>query len=212
MNKYLKESIFWILILLPFAYLITIWKTLPEIILTHFDLGGNPNGWSNKNDLIYLIGGMGIGTYLLMLLIPKFDPKGKIKQMGDKYYSLRLLLTIFMSVLCIYILYTGNGKKINPNLLLAMIGALYALMGNYFQTLKPNYFIGIRTPWTLESEQTWKKTHRLAGRLWMAGGVLIIIISFIFSNLTLAISFGVITAIIVLIPLIYSYTEFKKTH
>lgn len=213
MNKYLKESIFWILILLPFVYLLTIWKTLPELVPTHFDLLGNPNGWSDKNGLILLIGGMGIGTYILMLLIPKFDPKKKIEQMGDKYYSLRLLLTIFMSLLSIYILYAGNGSKINPNLLIALIGALYAILGNYFQTLKPNYFIGIRTPWTLENEQIWKKTHRLAGRLWIAGGLLTIIISFLInSNLVLVIFFGIITTIIVLVPLVFSYTEFQKTH
>ncbi|HEY5591732.1 MAG TPA: SdpI family protein [Paludibacter sp.] len=213
MNKYLKESVFWILILLPFVYLLTIWKTLPELVPTHFDLLGNPNGWSDKNGLILLIGGMGIGTYILMLLIPKFDPKKKIEQMGDKYYSLRLLLTIFMSLLSIYILYAGNGSKINPNLLIALIGALYAILGNYFQTLKPNYFIGIRTPWTLENEQIWKKTHRLAGRLWIAGGLLTIIISFLInSNLVLVIFFGIITTIIVLVPLVFSYTEFQKTH
>lgn len=213
MNKYLKESVFWILILLPFVYLLTIWKTLPELVPTHFDLLGNPNGWSDKNGLILLIGGMGIGTYILMLLIPKFDPKKKIEQMGDKYYSLRLLLTIFMSLLSIYILYTGNGSKINPNLVIALIGALYAILGNYFQTLKPNYFIGIRTPWTLENEQIWKKTHRLAGRLWIAGGLLTIIISFLInSNLVLVIFFGIITTIIVLVPIVFSYTEFQKTH
>jgi len=213
MNKYLKESVFWILILLPFVYLLTIWKTLPELVPTHFDLLGNPNGWSDKNGLILLIGGMGIGTYILMLLIPKFDPKKKIEQMGDKYYSLRLLLTIFMSLLSIYILYAGNGSKINPNLVIALIGALYAILGNYFQTLKPNYFIGIRTPWTLENEQIWKKTHRLAGRLWIAGGLLTIIISFLInSNLVIVIFFGIITTIIVLVPLVFSYTEFQKTH
>jgi len=98
-------------------------------------------------------------------------------------------------------------------LLIALIGALYAILGNYFQTLKPNYFIGIRTPWTLENEQIWKKTHRLAGRLWIAGGLLTIIISFLInSNLVLVIFFGIITTIIVLVPIVFSYTEFQKTH
>lgn len=213
MNKYLKESIFLVFILLPLVYLTTIWNYLPLVVPTHFDLSGNPNGWTDKNDLIYLIGGMGIGTYILMFLVPKFDPKGKIKQMGDKYFSFRLLMTIFMSLLSIYILYTGASKKINTNLMFSLIGALFAVMGNYFQAIKPNYFIGIRTPWTLESPDIWKKTHRLAGRLWMIGGVLIIIISFLIkNNLALGITFGSITAIIVLIPLIFSFTEFQKTH
>jgi uncharacterized membrane protein len=213
MNKYLKESIFWILILIPFVYLTTIWSELPKVIPTHFDLSGNPNGWSDKNGLIILIGLLEIGTYLLMLFIPFFDPKKKIQQMGDKYYSLRLLMTFFMSALSVYILYAGNGNKIRPAVLIALIGAFDAVFGNYLQTVKPNYFIGIRTPWTLENEQTWRSTHRMAGRMWMAGGLLIMIMSLALnSNVELGILFAIVTVIIVLVPIIYSYKQFKKTH
>jgi len=213
MNKYFKESILWILILLPLVYLTILWNGLPEQIPTHFDLSGNPNGWSDKNGLIYLLASLGIGTYLLMLFIPRFDPKKKIQQMGDKYYSIRLLMTFFMTLISIYILYTGNGNKLNPGYLIGLIGAFDTVFGNYLQTVKPNYFIGIRTPWTLENEQTWRNTHRLAGRMWMLGGLLIVIMSFaLSSNFTLGILFAIITLIIVLVPIIYSYTQFKKLH
>jgi len=213
MNKYLKELILWFLILIPFVYMSFIWKELPKVIPTHFDLGGNPNGWTDKNNLIALIGSLGIGTYLLMLLIPSFDPKKKIQQMGEKYYSLRLLMTFFMSAISVYILYSGNGSKVNPNVLLAMIGAFYAVFGNYLQTVKPNYFIGFRTPWTLENEQTWRITHRIAGRIWMAGGLLIIVVAMaIKSNVFVGSVFAIITFIIVLVPIIYSYKQFKKIH
>src|SRR5665647_549077 len=146
MNKYFKETIFWILILIPFIYLAIVWENLPVKVPTHFDLSGIPNGWTDKNGLVYVIGAMCIGTYLLMLLIPFFDPKKKIEQMGNKYYYLRLALSFFMTLICIYILYSGSGKTLNPTLLFAIIGALYAVLGNYFPTIKPNYFIGIRTP------------------------------------------------------------------
>jgi len=199
--------------LLPFVYLSTIWTELPARIPTHFDLGGNPNGWSDKNGLIYLLASLGIGTYLVMLLIPRFDPRKKIQQMGEKYYSLRVLMTIFMTLISVYILYSGNGNKINPNLLIGLIGAFYAVFGNYLQTVKPNYFIGFRTPWTLENEQTWKRTHRLAGRMWMLGGLFIVITSFTLNNnIALGIIFVTITLIIVIVPVIYSYMEFKKIH
>ena len=199
--------------MIPFVYMSFIWKELPKVIPTHFDLGGNPNGWTDKSNLIALISSIGIGTYLLMLLIPSFDPKKKIQQMGEKYYSLRLLMTFFMSAISVYILYSGNGSKVNPNVLLAMIGAFYAVFGNYLQTVKPNYFIGFRTPWTLENEQTWRITHRIAGRIWMAGGLLIIVVAMaIKSNVFVGSVFAIITFIIVLIPIIYSYNQFKKLH
>jgi uncharacterized membrane protein len=85
------------------------------------------------------------------------------------------------------------------------------MLGNYFQAVRPNYFIGIRTPWTLENEQTWKKTHRLGGRLWMAGGILIAILSLIiWNNLAIAITFGVILSVMVMVPVVYSYLEFLR--
>jgi len=86
-------------------------------------------------------------------------------------------------------------------------------LGNYLQSVKPNYFIGIRTPWTLENEETWKKVHRLGGKLWLVGGLITIFIAFIAKNNSLlAITFGTVTAIISIVPILYSYIEFRKIH
>ncbi|MEI6754049.1 MAG: SdpI family protein [Paludibacter sp.] len=213
MNKFFKELILWILIVIPYVYLATIWKNLPAQVPTHFDLAGNPNDWSDKTSLPAMIGAMGIGSYLLMLFIPYFDPKKKIAQMGEKYYSLRLLMTLFMSALSFYLLYVSNKGEINPNLLIALIGAFYVVLGNYMQSVKPNYFIGIRTPWTLENEETWRKTHRLGGKLWLVGGLITILIAFVAKNNSLlAITFGTVTAVLSIVPIIYSYIEFRKIH
>ncbi len=211
MNKLFKELILWFLILIPFIYLAAVWKTLPAQVATHFDFGGTPNDYTAKNDMIYLLGALGIGTYLLMLFIPRFDPKKKIEQMGDKYYSLRLLMTFFMSGISLYLLYIGVKGVIIPNVLIGMIGAFDAAFGNYLQTVKPNYFIGIRTPWTLENEDIWKSSHRLGGRMWMIGGLVTILLSIILkNNIALGIIFALITFIIVVVPIVYSYVEYKK--
>ena len=202
----------WALIVLPYVYLATIWNKLPDMVPTHFNIAGNADAMSGKTTLLFLPGALGVGIYFLMLLIPVLDPKRKIQQMGDKYFTFRFMLTLFFSLLAtylVYISYTGSLK--NPNMLIALIGALFAMLGNYFQTVRPNYFIGIRTPWTLENEQIWKKTHRLGGRLWMAGGLLIVILAFfINNNLALAITFGGILLVLVIVPVVYSYTEFQK--
>jgi len=212
MNKYLKESVLWALIVCPYVYLATIWNQLPEQVPTHFNMLGNPDDWSGKTSLLFLPAALGGGIYLLMLVIPVLDPKKKIQQMGGKYYTFRFILTFFFSLLATYLLYISNkGSLIRPNLMIALVGALFAILGNYFQTVRPNYFIGIRTPWTLENEQTWKKTHRLAGPLWMAGGILITVLSFIINNsLALAITFWTLLGIMVIVPVVFSYTEFQK--
>jgi uncharacterized membrane protein len=213
MNRFLKELILWILLAIPFVYLAMVWKELPAQVPTHFDLAGNPNGWSQKSTLPYLIGGLQIGIYLMMILIPYFDPKKKIAQMGEKYYSLRLLMTVFITAISFYLLYIGSKGVINPNLLIGLLGAFFVIFGNYLQTVKPNYFIGIRTPWTLENEETWRKTHWLGGKIFLVGGLLTMIIAFMAKdNTLLAVSFGIITAVEVLVPTIYSYLEFKRIH
>ncbi|OCB78448.1 SdpI family protein [Flavobacterium crassostreae] len=212
MNKYLKESILWAFVALPYVYLTTIWNKLPEQVPTHFNIEGIANDWSSKTTLLFIPGALGIGIYFLMLIIPILDPKKKIQQMGDKYYTLRFMLTIFFSLLATYLLYASDtGSLKNPNMLFALIGVLFAMLGNYFQTVRPNYFIGIRTPWTLENEQVWKSTHRLGGRIWIVGGVLIAILAFFINNNHLfAIIFGVIISLIIIVPVVFSYTEFKK--
>lgn len=212
MNKYLKESVLWAFIALPYVYLSTIWDKLPEQVPTNFNMEGVANDWSSRTTLIFIPGALGIGIYLLMLIIPVLDPKKKIQQMGEKYYTLRFMLTFFFSLLVTYLLYASNAGSIkNPNMLFALIGVLFAMFGNYFQTIRPNYFIGIRTPWTLENEHVWKKTHRLGGRLWMSAGVLIAILAFVINNtLLFSIIFGVIIFLMVMVPVVFSYMEFQK--
>lgn len=211
MNKYLKEFFMWILIVFPLAYLYIIWESLPQQIATHFDISGKPNDWTNKNNIPYLIAGMNIGIYLTMLILPYIDPKKRIMEMGSKYISFRLLLSMLMTSISGYMLYTAVEGSVNFRLLIGIIAVFFALLGNYMQTLRPNYFFGIRSPWTLENNETWRKTHKLGGKLWILGGTMGLILSVIVTdNSLLGILFAIIVTVFVLVPFIYSYLEFKK--
>ena len=131
--------------------------------------------------------------------------------MGGKYQNLKLLMTVFMSVLALFIFYLASTQSLtNPNYIILGMGVLYIILGNYFKTIRPNYFLGIKTPWTLESETVWKKTHELAGKMWFIGGIVVVLASMALgkqSNLTV---FLIITVIISVIPILYSYLQFKK--
>lgn len=86
--------------------------------------------------------------------------------MGNKLQSLKALLTIITSIIALFILYSVKIQNLpNPNYSILGIGVLFVILGNYFKTIQPNYFIGIKTPWTLENETIWKETHRMAGKL-----------------------------------------------
>ena len=212
MNKYLREAILWVWTLTPMLYLIGIWHELPDSVPTHFGMDGKPNDWSSKSTLFFLVGEMSIGTYLLMLILPKIDPSKRINEMGQKYDSLRHIISFFMMLLGIYILYAAKaGELSKPQYLIAIVAALLAMMGNYFQTLRPNYFIGIRTPWTMSNENVWKRTHLLAGRLWLAGGLLSLVLSLTMELNTVLLSIlGVILFTIVVVPVALSYWYFQK--
>ena len=114
-----------------------------------------------------------------------------------------------MSALAIFILYSVQNGTCNASFIFAIIGLLFAFLGNYFKTIKPNYFIGIRTPWTLENEEVWRKTHLLGGKMWFVGGLIMALTFVLPESLSLYVFLG-ITAIISVIPIVYSYLEFKK--
>lgn len=207
-----REFPIWVIIIIPIAYLVYIWGSLPETVPIHFNASGEADGWGSKNTLIWLPLAMTIGTYLLMLIIPKIDPKKTLDQMGNKYDLIKFFMVLFMSILSCFIIYSAKTGSIGSegNWIFVLSGTMVAVLGNYFQSIKPNYFIGIRTPWTLESEKVWKKTHRLAGRLWVPVGILLAFLPFVLNKGVYMTVFFILLTVIVLIPLVYSYTEFLK--
>jgi uncharacterized membrane protein len=199
------------IVLAPFVYLALIWNTLPEKVPTHWDYKGEVDKWGDKYSLIALLFLLPVLTYVLMLVVPKIDPKKKIELMGGKYYQLKFILVLFMSMLAFIILHlTENQSMSSPNLIYIPIGVLFIALGNYFKVIQPNYFIGIKTPWTLENKEVWKLTHVLAGKLWIAGGLLIVLTSLTIANSIFIYVFISVIAIISLIPMGYSYYKFKE--
>ena len=209
MEKIKKEIPFISIALLPFVYLAYIWNRLPEKVPMHWNVSGEIDDYGNKNELLFMLLLVVGLPYLIFLVIPHIDPKQKLQNMGNKLNNLRFVLSLFMSALAIFILYSVQQKTSNTGLIFAIVGLLFAFLGNYFKTLKPNYFIGIRTPWTLENEEVWKKTHLLGGKMWFIGGLLMAI-TFVLPEPVNIYIFLSITAIITIIPIIYSYLEFKK--
>jgi len=212
MNQRLKKELPLIIItLIPSVYLAIIWNRLPDQVPMHWNLNGEIDRYGNKTELIFISLLLPLLVYGLFLIIPNIDPKNKLKQMGSKYQSIKVILTTFMSGLAVFIIYSAEKETLtNPNYIIILIGLLYIILGNYFQTIKANYFIGIRTPWTLENETVWKETHKLGGKMWFVGGIVIILCSLILSKGTNFTLFLIITGIITIIPLVYSYLKFKS--
>lgn len=199
------------IVLLPFFYLAYIWNDLPNNVPMHWNIKGEIDRYGDKSELILIPIILPLFIYLTFLIIPKIDPKNRIKNMGNKFQSIKIILTLFMSVLALAILfYSKNQSTSNPNYIVLLIGILYIILGNYFKTVKPNYFLGIRTPWTLESETVWKETHNMGGKLWFSGGLVVVLSSLILNAQNNFSLFLIITGVITTIPIVYSYIKFKK--
>lgn len=205
-----KEIWLWVIILLPVAYLVYVWNTLPEIIPTHFGMDGKPNDWSHKTMYAWLIPGMCIGIYLLMTFIPYIDPKKKLEVMGSKYFMFKLFAVLFMCILSIFIVRSARAGSIGDlKMLFVILGAMFVFLGNYLQRVRPNYFIGFRTPWSLENEDNWRRVHLLGGRLYFVAGLATIVLSFMLENYA-GLVFLILVSLASVIPCVYSFVLYKK--
>jgi uncharacterized membrane protein len=211
MMKLKKELPLIGIVLLPFLYLAYVWNQLPAQVPLHYNIKGEVDRYGDKSEMILIPIMLPLLIYVIFLVVPYIDPKKQIQKMGNKYHNLKLILTLFMSALALFIIHsTKSGSLGNPNIIFIIVGALYVILGNYFKTIKANYFIGIRTPWTLENETIWKETHRLGGKVWFVGGLLAIISSLLLEpQINFKVFMG-ITIIIALIPIVYSYLLYRK--
>lgn len=211
MNLELKKELPIIgIVLTPFVYLAIIWDSLPQRVPIHWNYKGEIDNWGDKFSLILMLLLLPVLMYVLMTFIPRIDPKNRISLMGGKFYQLKFFLVLFMSLVALLIVYTTKERSVNnPNLVFALLGVLLIIFGNYFKVIQPNYFIGIRTPWTLENNEVWKATHVFAGKIWVIGGFLLILGGLVLNNV-----FGKVLVFIIvvlaLIPVVYSFIKFKQ--
>jgi uncharacterized membrane protein len=184
---------------------------LPARVVSHWNVYGVPDGWMSRELHAILFPGILLGLYLLLLFMSSIDPKkDRYKEFADVYNIFRtLILLVLYSVFLIATL-ANLGYDISVGKTVPLIiGLLMIVIGNYMGKIKKNWFVGIRTPWTLSSENVWNKTHRLGGWMFVLFGLILITSPFL-SPAFIAPLFilGLICA--VLIPIIYSYILFKN--
>ena len=200
--------------LLPAVFLWIIFPALPQTVPVHYGLNGTVDRYGSRAE--FLIGplimiGVSALVYLLLKFLPAIDPKKQIKYGEGTFQKLALGMVVFLAVLNIGIIYATvhRGFQIDK-LLFPVIGLLFAFLGNMMNSIKPNYFAGIRTPWTLESEDNWRATHRLAGKIWFVGGIVLAIAMLILPPAAGTIIFTSCVVVMALIPVVYSFVYFKK--
>ncbi|MEM7763523.1 MAG: SdpI family protein [Pseudomonadota bacterium] len=185
------------------------YPTLAEQVPTHWNAAGEIDGYSSRLTAA-LMGPVGaLGMMLLMWVIPAISPKGfGTGEFTPVVHIFQVAMVAFMAAIGGLILLAGRGVDVSMEYLIPIgVGLLFVVLGNYMGKLRKNFFIGIRTPWTLASDEVWARTHRLGGYLFVAAGIGLMLSAFIGMNTwlitTLALGAG-------LIPVAYSFLLYRK--
>jgi uncharacterized membrane protein len=183
----------------------------PQTVVTHWNWAGQPNGYSGKFTGAFAIPLLLLGMYVLFLVFPMLDPKKeRYADFAKVYHFFKAAIILILSGVYAASGFYNLGFNIKISLVVPlMVGILMIVMGNYMGKIKKNWFVGIRTPWTLSSENVWNQTHRVGGWMFMAFGLLIIISPLLPKVLGLA-AFILGIILVVFGTFVYSYLLYRK--
>lgn len=208
------KKLHWILIVImlvtPFIGIAIFWQQIPAEVPIHYNFEGEADNYAPKGFGVFVMPVVNIFLFLLLYYLPKIDPKKKVSLDSQGYVTLILLMVAFFFVMFGFELSKFIGQPILENQFIVMFPLLFLILGNYLSKLRPNYFFGVRTPWTLENEEVWRRTHRFTGRVWMIGSLLFFLAAILASEQLSLWMFLVFIVVIVLIPLAYSYIIYRK--
>lgn len=201
--------------LIPLAYLAYVWNDLPANIGLHFNVIGEADRSGDKNGLLMQISTVSALTILVYFLVINAHKLDKKRLKGIKpptFDTIALATVLFMTVINLGIILNGiyPASGIFSKLMLPAIGLFFVFMGNVMYNIKPNKFVGIRIPWTLNDEDNWRHTHRLGSKLFFVGGILITIVSVAYDQHIAAAFMSVTVTLIALVSILYSYLFYRK--
>lgn len=208
MKHKLGTYLYWALAVAPFAASAALYSRLPKQVAIHFDAEGNANGFASRAFAAFGLPALFFGLLVFVNAMLYLDPKWKnINHSPQMKQTCRWGTLLVLDGTNSCILGKAVGFSFNISILITLLtGLLFIVIGNYLPKCKYNYSMGIRLPWTLASEENWRKTHRFAGAFWIFGGILTALSAFfrwpwiIFVNLVL----------LTVIPAVYSFLLYWK--
>ena len=184
---------------------------LPSRVTTHWNLAGQPDGWSGRLSAAFLLPAMMLVIWAVAQLLPVIDPRRANYAKFRGTYDLVIAAVVgVMALLHAAVVGTALGWPISvPRVAPVAAAIVFVVVGNALPRARPNWFFGIRTPWTLSSDRVWERTHRVGGYLMMASGVLIALAALLSpsrATIVLVITVGLTTVT----ALIYSYVLWRR--
>jgi uncharacterized membrane protein len=198
------------LVVLSFLMTAALYTRLPELVPTRWNAHGDAVGLMAKPWGAFLMPLVMAGAYLLLTLVPRISPQGyRVERFQRAFEVIRAAILAFLFLLSVLVLLAGLGVPIPMDrAIFASVGLLFVVLGNVLGKVTKNFFVGIRTPWTLASDEVWLRTHRLGGRLFVLAGL-----SQMIAGLAGAgdVALFVSVAIAAGVPVVYSYVIYRRT-
>ena len=201
------------LVIAAVAVAVSIWAypRLPPTVATHWDLRGAPDGFSSRLLAVSIVPVVLLVMTGLYNVLPKLDPRGEnYAKFLSTYWLIGNAVIVFVLVAHAMIIASALGYSVRIDRLMPLgFGLLFIFLGNYITRVEPNWFVGIRTPWTLSSDTVWRKTHRTGGWLMVLGGLVIAACAFLPQGAFLPLFIPAIVVIAV-VPIVQSYVLWKR--
>ena len=186
-----------------------LYPSIPEQVPSHWNVHGEVDGYMPKPWGVVVLPLAAILVFMVMRLIPVISPKGyRTEPFANVMHIFQVAMVGFMSLVAILVVLEASGVNVHLNkVIFGALGVLFIVIGNYFGKIRKNFFLGIRTPWTLASDEVWARTHRIGGRLFVLYGLIMLAGMFVTIP---PVVFLVMVGMIVLVPVVYSYVVYRR--
>jgi uncharacterized membrane protein len=168
-----REALLFLPVVAMFVASIVAWPFADDSIPVHWNASGDVDRYGGKFEGLMLLPLIAVGLWALLAVLPRFDPgRANYASFAGTYTTVRAAVLVFLGGLHGLLIATALGAEIDiARVIVIAVGVLFVLLGNLLGKFRPNYFAGIRTPWTLSSARSWTATHRVGGRVFIAGGL-----------------------------------------
>ena len=199
-----------VIIVLPILVGLLLWDKLPEQVPFHWGINGEVDGWASKPVAVFLMPAIMLAVQWVCVLATGMEPKAKNALSGKMMGLVLWIIPVLNLFLHVMVWLAAFDREINMAVIMPLfMGALFVVLGNYLPKCKQSYTVGIKLPWTLEDEENWNKTHRLAGKLWVGGGLLCMPCALLSGAWAFIVMMSILLVMCV-IPTVYSYRLYKK--
>ncbi len=201
-----------LLVAVSFAFAAWLYPKLPNPMPSHWDAVGRVNGYLPKFWGAFLLPIIMTGIWMLLSILPRAAPKSyRLDGFMDAYGIICLTILGLLFSIATFVLLTAKGERLPmQHIIPVLLGLLLVIIGNYFGKLRKNFFAGIRTPWTLASNEVWTRTHRLGGWLFVTGGLAIVAAGLLAPPVSVPFILIAVIGVLVIVPYTGSYFIYRR--